>query len=110
MRTLASRSVERRTDDSITVAIVEAVAQAKGVDPDDLDLVLDDVIQADALESIFATDARARRRGTVSFPWDEFVVEVRVTAEDSARVRVGASGPDSRGRTADGPENRVEAR
>lgn len=55
--------IRRRFTDTPTVTIVEAVAEANGVDPLELDVRLHDVIDADALARLFEP-----RRTTVGSP------------------------------------------
>jgi hypothetical protein len=45
------------SDDNITSSIVQAVADSKGVDPTELDIVLHDYVDSDALEQLAAHDA-----------------------------------------------------
>ncbi|MFC6719411.1 HalOD1 output domain-containing protein [Natrialbaceae archaeon GCM10025810] len=70
-------------DDSLTAVIVGAVARAVGCEPLEVE-PLYDVLDPDALESLFEPCSAGPRSGSVSF-----VLEgVRVTVVDGTRVRV----------------------
>lgn len=72
-------------EESVALAVVEAVAAREGSDEDDLP-PLDDVLDADALDALFATrpGGDPRRGGRVVFTYCDYTV----TVEDDARVRV----------------------
>lgn len=79
-------------DDRPGMAVVEAVADASGVEPMEVTPRLSDVVDPDALERLFAEshDGRSRSDGAVCFgmgrwtvqiDWDETVVSVFDPAE-----------------------------
>ena len=73
-------------ESSISYAVVSEVSKAKGVAPDEL-RPLHDVIDPDALESLFdSSDGASLRSGHVSFNYEGFVVEVR---DDTVSLRAG---------------------
>lgn len=69
---------------SVTAAVVEAVAVHRSVDPVTLEPPLHDVIDTDALESLFAPTRRGSRSGTVTFVYDG--LEVTVDADGTVDV------------------------
>jgi hypothetical protein len=80
------------SDESLTTTVVRAVADAKGIDPLDLEECLHDVIDPEALERLFMPIDNGTRRGVVVFRLAGCRVEVdgtdRVVAErvDEARA------------------------
>lgn len=54
---MATESTRINTDNDIAASIIEAVADAKGVDPIHLDIVLHDYIEPDALNRLVAHDS-----------------------------------------------------
>lgn len=70
--------------DSVTTAVVEAVAGHRDVDPAAFEPPLNDVIDADALESLFAPTRRGTRSGSVTFEYGE--LEVTVDANGTVDV------------------------
>lgn len=76
--------------EEISTAVVSAVADAKGVDPLELD-PLYDVVDADALDAIFGpTEGEAARAATLTFRMAGCRVVVRGTGE------VSVTAPDER--------------
>lgn len=66
-------------------AVLSAVAEAKGVDPEELDEPLGDVVDPDALRALFAPKHDGtQREGSVTFTYCGY----DVTVEAPARVRV----------------------
>lgn len=61
---------------SVTTAVVEAVAAYRDVDPASLEPPLHDVIDTDALETVFAPTRRGSRSGTVTFVYDGLEITV----------------------------------
>ncbi|ARS91854.1 hypothetical protein B1756_13685 [Natrarchaeobaculum aegyptiacum] len=61
---------------SVTATVVEAVATHKNVDPVALEPPLHDVIDTDALETLFAPTRRGPRSGSVTFVYDDLQVTV----------------------------------
>ncbi|ELY66492.1 HalOD1 output domain-containing protein [Natronococcus jeotgali] len=61
-----------------SVRVVEAVADAEGVDPTDLEPSLHEAVDAAALDELFApTAGSARRNGSLSFAYCGYDVTVR---------------------------------
>lgn len=77
-----------------SLAVVEAVAEAEGVDPADLDPPLARVIDPDALDALF-TDGSS---GWMTFHYSGYAVTVH--ADGSVDVRERARGRDSHRRRA----------
>ncbi|MFD1513594.1 HalOD1 output domain-containing protein [Halomarina rubra] len=73
-------------DESLSYAVVSAVAAEKGVSPDALEPVLYDVVEPDALDALFAPrrDGAARTTGTATFELAEY--EVTVDADGSVSL------------------------
>lgn len=61
---------------SVTAAVVEAVAIHRDVDPTSLEPPLHDVVDTDALETLFAPTRQGSRSGTVTFVYDGLEVTV----------------------------------
>jgi hypothetical protein len=87
----ATQSTTETESDLITQTIVEAVADAKGVGPTDLE-PLYNVLDTDALDSLFHSRPRvdALTVGSVQFTYEGFDVEVTaggdVTLEETTDV------------------------
>lgn len=77
--------------ESVSIRVARKVAECEGIDPVALDPPLHDVIDTDALDSLFR--ARSRRGGgpdaTIEFTYREHTVVV----DGSGRVRVTSPGP-----------------
>lgn len=73
----------RSEQESLSMRVVEALAEAKGVSPLDLDRPLYETIDPEALDNLFGPDADAT--GHVAFVVDGF--EVTVTANREVYVR-----------------------
>lgn len=71
---------EDRCSESITMAVVTALADARGVDPAELDVVLNDHVDLDALESL------AEHGGSWTFTFEVSNHTVTVTNERVAVV------------------------
>lgn len=70
--------VRRRESPSISQSVVERIADAEGVAPNDLEACLYDVVDPDALNELFANrDADAATLGTVSFEFHGYEVTVQ---------------------------------
>lgn len=67
----------------VSMAVVEALAEAKGVPPVELDAPLYDVVDIEAIDELFAPDGDGR--GRVVFTVDDY--EVTVTADRSVYVQ-----------------------
>lgn len=78
-----------RTDDetSAAVEVTEAIAAAMDTDPSKLSPPVDDVVDTDALETLFSDrdDGRPRGRGIVLFRYKHLTV----TVDDEGYVTVG---------------------
>ena len=78
-------TVEKR---SVSQAVIETVAEAEGVDTEDLTPPLYDVVNPDALEQLFsATSTAGRTEGKVVFSYRTH--EITVTADGLVRVETG---------------------
>lgn len=79
---------------SLSLAVVEAIAEREGVEAIDLDRPLYDVVDPDALENLFPRDAggEPRCRGHVTFAYGRHTV--RVASDGEVRIR-GPSVGDS---------------
>lgn len=87
-----SNAVTMNSEDKISAKVVSAVADAKGVDPLELD-PLYDVIDADALDAIFGpTEGEAARASKLTFRMADCRVVVRGTGEVSV-----TTAPEQRG-------------
>lgn len=84
---LKGRPTGAKTTESIDTRIVEAVADAKGVEPLDLDERLYDVVDCDALSQLFSTSGTdvTPVRGRITFTLDS----CQVTVYDDLSVDVG---------------------
>ncbi len=65
-------------DESVSIAVVSAVARRAGVDPVEL-RPLYDVVDTEALDTLFTADV-----GTLTFPYEGYLVTV--DADGSVRV------------------------
>lgn len=66
------------TQSSLSIAVIEALARAKGVDATELDVPLYERIDTEALEALYHHSRGTADEGwTLSFPFDEFTVTVR---------------------------------
>lgn len=79
--------------ESLSVAVVEAIAERAAVAPMELDRPLYDAIDPDALEHLFPQDGdgRPRSEGYVTFSYADF--RVRVSSDREVRV-FGQDGAD----------------
>lgn len=72
-------------DESLTVQLVQAVADAADVDPVDLSPPLYDAVDPEALEALFApTEGGTTRRGRVEFSYAEYRVTVSVDGDGNS--------------------------
>ena len=90
--TIASRTPATE-EESLSIAVVEAIAERAAAEPLDLDQPLYDAIDPEALENLFPVDAEGRpmTEGHVTFSYGEYTVRV----ESDRRVRV--FGPEDDG-------------
>lgn len=65
-----------QNSESITLEIVQKVAQSKGVDPIDLHPPLHTTIDTEALNNLFKSTKNGQREGTVRFEYNGHVVQV----------------------------------
>lgn len=89
-----------QTDRKLSECVISALAEAKGVDPMDLDTPLYTVIDPDALDRLFQpTSSGQRSTGHVTFTIDNHEVtvysdgRVNVTAPANASVNADAPAP-----------------
>lgn len=74
------------TNESLSTKIITEVAAAKGVSPIDVQPPLYDVIDSDALDSLFADQNGASRVGQVSFNYAGHEVTVESSGEVDVQV------------------------
>lgn len=75
---------------SLTEAIVEAICELRGTEPDACDFVLYDWIDPDALGALIATPTDRERTVTVTFPIGDF----RVAVHSDRTLTVQRTAPD----------------
>jgi hypothetical protein len=63
-------------DDSISTAIVNAIAAVEGVDPIDLDLCLGNYLDTDALNQLYANHPERERVPSFSVSFEEYEVQI----------------------------------
>lgn len=63
--------------ESLTSAVVDAIAQLTDLDSDELDFVLYDYVNPDALEDLLARRSRPNGRVEIGFVASEFEVTIR---------------------------------
>lgn len=68
----------------VTMAVVETVAAYRDVDPSSLEPPLHDVIDTDALETLFGPTRRGSRSAIVTFEYDD--MEITVDAHGTVDV------------------------
>lgn len=76
----------RSTGESLTTTVVRAVAEAKGIDPLDLEECLYDVVNPEALEQLFTPIDGGSRQGAVVFRLAGCRVEVNATNHVAAEL------------------------
>lgn len=86
---------QRARTDSICTKVICAIAEAKGVDPLDLDPELVDVVDPDALERLFRYGTAGDTEGRVTFTMAGCEVVVRSTGSVTA-ARLEEDGPGAR--------------
>jgi hypothetical protein len=82
------RQIPADREDGLGLAVIEALAEAKGVSPLEMDEPLYDSVDVEALGQLFDTDTDGPVDGRVVFTVDGY--EVTVTASDDVYV----SSPD----------------
>lgn len=75
----AVRTARREENEEVVTTIIETLAAAEGVDPCDLDIRIGDVVDPDALNTLFesATD----RSGRFTVPLGGYLVRVTAAGE-----------------------------
>ncbi|MFC7134561.1 MULTISPECIES: HalOD1 output domain-containing protein [Salinibaculum] len=96
MDTEARAVVPEESPETLTEAIVEAVAEAEGIDPIELRPSLYDVVDPDALELLYAQPDRSRASNLrVTFAYGTW--QVHVHRDGTVQLTEhGQPGPDSR--------------
>lgn len=86
MNSLLKRDVIPERDETISRKVVDAIAEAEGVDPIELPPLFN-VIDPDALEALYSPSGHgpARDGGWIVFPY--YGYEVLVTCEGDVRIR-----------------------
>lgn len=75
--------------ETLSGALVDALAAAKGVEPQDLERPVYEYVDPGALDGLFDSSMPGiTRQGTLSFPAGSFQVTIEVAADDTAEVRV----------------------
>lgn len=118
MQPIAKRGVPTQypvaADESVTVQLVRALADAADVDPVDLSPPLYDVVDPDALEALFApTEGGATRAGRVEFAYADYRVTVSApsASDREATITVAdADGDPSGPRSAEQEPGRIHGR
>jgi hypothetical protein len=81
------RTVDERNE-SVSTAVVEALAEAEGVSPPELDQPLYESVDPDALDRVLSREGRVHRRGRIEFSVSGR--RVAVTVEEDVYVCVYA--------------------
>ncbi|AEH36408.1 HalOD1 output domain-containing protein [Halopiger xanaduensis] len=82
-------------DESLTVQLVQAIADAADVDPVDLSPPLYDAVDPEALEALFApTASGTTRRGRIEFSYAEYRVTVSVDGDSETPITITVSDAD----------------
>lgn len=86
MSTVTTEGEDERRPESLTRAVLLAVADRDGTDPSELEPPLHHVVDPEALNSVFAATSRGRPRsgGQIGFVYRGY----EITAHSDGRVRV----------------------
>jgi hypothetical protein len=76
-RVVHSRAADRGEGTDPSIAVVEAVAEAKGVEPTEMGSTLYDVVDPDALDRLFSGGGSDGFEGRVVFELDAYEVTVQ---------------------------------
>ena len=81
-----SERTETGDPESLSIAVIIAIAEHEGVDPVELDTPLYEVVDPDALDALFSghRDGTGSPRGHLSFSYNGY--EVHVTSDGDVRV------------------------
>lgn len=86
MDSTPSNGISAGGQSSISIRVVEAVAEREGIDPLEVSPPLHDAIDPNALDALFEPTASGRRAdGTVSFTYHGY----RVRVESDGRIALG---------------------
>ncbi|WP_206424948.1 HalOD1 output domain-containing protein [Halosimplex salinum] len=85
-----STAAEREDETDISIAVIEVLAEARGVEPVEMDEPLYDVVDPDALDQLFTGQAETAVGGRVVFELGDH--EVTVHADGDILVRTVDSG------------------
>lgn len=88
-------------DDDIVVELAKALAAAKNVPPTDLDIVLSDVLDIDALTHLFDFTPRTTSCVAVTVSIDDYHVSLRT--QNSERVTIEITQPTPRATVSGAP-------
>jgi hypothetical protein len=81
---------------SLSSGLVDALAEAKGVEPHELDLSIFQFVDPSALDGMFDSSTPGiSREGRITFPVEEFRVTIEVAPDDTASIRVESSATTS---------------
>lgn len=81
-----SSNITSSPRDSISVQVVEKIAETEGTDPIDLNPPLHSVIDAEALQHLFDSMPNESKPGRVSFEYNGYTVEV--VADETVQVEI----------------------
>lgn len=75
---------------STSELVIESIADYAGVDPLELETPLGDVVDPDALDSLFTSPlGEARHAGTIEFSYEDYLVTVVSERDSGVSVDVG---------------------
>ncbi|WP_436930356.1 HalOD1 output domain-containing protein [Halosimplex halobium] len=84
-----SRAADRPAGTDLSIAVVEAVAEAKGVAPTEMEETLYDAVDPDALDRLFTDRETGELAGRVVFELDAH----EVTVQSNGDILVRQTGP-----------------
>ena len=78
--------------DSVSVAVVFAIAEIEGIAPEKVDVCLFDYVDTNAIENLFDSSAPSLARcGTVSFLVDDYDITIDVNPDNTAEICVSSN-------------------
>lgn len=87
--TVCFRLENETSRESLSTVLFDALAEARGVEPSDLDLCVYHYVDPSALDGLFDSSTPGIcRQGTISFPVETFQVTISVETDGTAEVRV----------------------
>jgi hypothetical protein len=82
-------------DGRLGLCIVDALAEAEGVDPTELGFCLHNHVDVSALVDLFGSASGRPRNGTVSFVVEEWLVVVDIDRDEGVEVSVESTRPNT---------------